>query len=130
MRIEWKADLQPIQRRKTTASITRRAADRVPRIIKLLVLAHQIEQAIDEGRAPNYTEVARQLGLTRARLTQMLKLSLLSPKIQEAILTQPERIRHLTERQLRPLTDICDWHAQEEQFAMLVVVPSLARQSA
>ncbi len=130
MRIEWEADLRPIQPRKTTATMTRRAADRFPRIVKQLVLAHQIEQAIDDGRARDYAEVARQLRITRARLTQITRLTLLSPKIQETILTQPERIRHLTERQLRPMTDIRDWHEQEDRFAMLVPRRTPARQSA
>ncbi len=130
MQIEWKADLKPIQRRRITATITRRAADCVPRVVKLLVLAHQIEQAINDGRARDYAEVARQLGITRARLTQITRLTLLSPKIQEIILTQPERIRHLTERQLRPMTDICDWHEQEDRFAMQLPLQNPARQSA
>jgi ParB-like chromosome segregation protein Spo0J len=52
----------------------------------MLALAHKIQQAIDRGAVHNRAEVARRLGLTRARVTQLLDLTLLASDIQERIL--------------------------------------------
>ena len=47
----------------------------------MLALAHKIQQAIDGGVVRDRAEVARRLGLTRARVTQLLDLALLAPDI-------------------------------------------------
>jgi ParB-like chromosome segregation protein Spo0J len=52
----------------------------------MLALAHKIQQGIDRGAIRDRAEVARRLGLTRARVTQLLDLLLLAPDIQEQIL--------------------------------------------
>ena len=97
-----------------------RQEDAIPKITKILVLAHQIERAVEEGRARSYADVARSLGLTRARLTQIMALLLLAPSIQETILTRPDRVRHLSERQLRPITSEVCWLEQARQFEKLL----------
>jgi predicted XRE-type DNA-binding protein len=51
-----------------------------------LALAHQIQRAIDRGEIRDQAEAARRLGLTRARLTQIMDLTLLAPELQEMIL--------------------------------------------
>ena len=100
MQLEFKVDLKPIQRRIKPANASRRNTEQLPGLVKLLVLAHQIEQAVETGRAKDYMDAARQLGLTRARVTQIVNLLLLSPTIQATILTEPDRVRHLSERRL------------------------------
>jgi len=120
MQIEFEVDLKPIQRKAKPASMTLRAADRLPKITKLLVLAYQIEQAIDDGRAKDYADVACQLGVTRARITQVMNLLSLSPDIQATILTEPHRVRHVTERRLRALTEALEWHKQNKMFGQLL----------
>ena len=52
----------------------------------MLALAHKIQQAIDRGAVQDRAEVSRRLGLMRARITQLLDLTLLAPNIQEWIL--------------------------------------------
>src|SRR5450759_215481 len=59
---------------------------RPARVAVTLALAHQIQRAIDRGEIRDQAEAARRLGLTRARLTQILDLTLLAPDIQEEIL--------------------------------------------
>ncbi len=120
MQIEFEIELPSIQRRTHQASVTRRAADRFPKVAKLLVLAYQIEQAIEEGRAKDYVDVARQLGVTRARITQLVNLLTLAPDIQATILTEPHRIQHLGERQLRPITEEPEWRKQADMFRGLL----------
>ncbi len=52
----------------------------------MLALAHHVERLIDAGKLSGYAEAAQALGLTRARITQVMKLLLLAPDIQESIL--------------------------------------------
>jgi hypothetical protein len=59
---------------------------RAARLAVMLALAQKIQQAIDRGAVRDRAEVARRLGLTRARVTQLLDLTLLAPEIQEMIL--------------------------------------------
>jgi len=57
------------------------------RAARMLALAHHVERLIEAGELSGYAEAARSLGLTRARLTQVMKLLLLAPQIQEKVLT-------------------------------------------
>jgi ParB-like chromosome segregation protein Spo0J len=52
----------------------------------MLALAHTLEAAIAAGEFADRADVARHLGFTRARVTQLLDLTLLAPDIQEAVL--------------------------------------------
>src|SRR2546426_846233 len=58
----------------------------VPKITRLLVLGHHFERLVREGAVKDYAGIARLTGLTRARVTQIVNLTLLAPDIQEAIL--------------------------------------------
>ena len=51
-----------------------------------LALAYWIEQQIEAGKVSNYAAVARALGLSRARLTHIINLTLLSVPEQEELL--------------------------------------------
>ena len=59
---------------------------RPARVALMLALAWKIREAIDGGVVESQTEVAERLGLTRARVTQLLDLTLLAPDLQEQIL--------------------------------------------
>lgn len=56
-----------------------------------LALAYWIERAIDKGRLQDYAHAARVLGVSRARITQVMDLLLLPGGVQEAILVGGER---------------------------------------
>jgi hypothetical protein len=64
-------------------------AGRVPRVTRLLVQAHFFQRMLDRGEAKDLADLARRYGLTRARVTQIMGLTLLAPDIQEAILFLP-----------------------------------------
>ena len=53
---------------------------------RMLALAHHLQGAIDRGLVPDRAAVARRLGFTRARVTQLLDLLLLAPDIQVQVL--------------------------------------------
>ena len=76
----------------------------------MLALAHRIERLVDARELSGYAEAARTLGLTRARLTQVMNLLLLAPEIQHAILTGRT---DMTERGLRRVVRIVDWKHQQ-----------------
>jgi len=61
----------------------------IPRISRLLALAHHIQELIDTGQVKDLAEVARRGHVTRARMTQIMNLLLLAPDIQEEILFMP-----------------------------------------
>ena len=75
------------------------------RLARLLALAHHVE-----GMDISYAEAARQLGITRARMSQIASLVNLSPRIQEAILTG--EVPGLTERKCRHLRNLSTWSEQ------------------
>jgi hypothetical protein len=60
---------------------------RPARVAVMLALAHLIQRAIDRGELADQAAAARRLGLTRARLTQVLDLALLAPDVQEKVLS-------------------------------------------
>jgi len=68
------------------APATVASAKSVPKITRLLVLGHHFERLVREGAVKDYAEIARLTGLTRARVTQIVNLTLLAPEIQEQIL--------------------------------------------
>lgn len=93
----------------------------VPRVARLLALGHRYQRMIDEGEVLDYAELARVIGVTRARISQIMDLLLLAPDIQEEILLMPGfRGREtVTERHLRPIAAVADWRKQREVWATL-----------
>ena len=81
---------------------------------RMLALAHHVERSIDDGTIESYADAARALGLTRARLTQVMKLLLLSPEIQERLLTGEMRA---SERKLRRILAKASWVSQRAVIA-------------
>lgn len=93
------------------------AQGRVPRVARRLTLAHRIKALVRAGELRDYADAARRLGLTRARVTQLMNLLLLAPTIQEAILDLPLVTAGrdpISERRLRPIVAVPDWNQQLE----------------
>ena len=76
---------------------------------RMLALAHHVERLVDDRTIESYADAARALGLTRARLTQVMKLLLLAPEIQERLVTGELRA---TERALRGVVREAEWRRQ------------------
>ncbi|MCA2978088.1 MAG: hypothetical protein INH37_07375 [Myxococcaceae bacterium] len=87
----------------------------------MLALAHHLQRTIDQGLVADRAAVARKLGLTRARVTQLLDLLLLAPRIQEAVLTLEavDGVEPLCERKLRSVVSTASWDQQRVRFAEL-----------
>ena len=63
-----------------------KVAPRPLHVAWMLALAHDIVRHIGEGTFADQADAARLLGFTRARITQLVDLTLLAPTIQEEIL--------------------------------------------
>ena len=109
------------ERRQPSAGET--DVDTIPRIARLLALAIRIEGLIREQTMRDYAAVARVGWITRARLTQIMKLLDLAPDIQEAILFLPSGAG-LNERNLRPICNQIDWDKQRRLFQQIISRPS------
>jgi len=75
----------------------------IPRVSRLLALAHHIQELLDTGQVKDLAEVARRGHVTRARVTQIMNLLLLAPDIQEEILFLPPTTRGKDPMTLRGL---------------------------
>ena len=80
-----------------------------------MALAIRFEGLLREGTIRDYAELARLGRVTRARMTQIMKLLDLAPDVQEEILFLP-LIQGLNERNLRPLANRIDWDEQRRMF--------------
>ena len=90
-------------------------AGRLPRIVRLLALAHHIERRVRSGELDDFAAAARAYGLTRARVTQIVNLTLLAPAIQEEILAMgPVTVGRdrITEKALRAVVAEPEWERQ------------------
>jgi hypothetical protein len=94
----------------------------IPRIARLLALAIRFDRLIRAGEFRDYSELARLGRVTRARITQIMRLLDLAPDIQEQILFLP-RLKGLNERNLRPIVSRIDWREQRPMFQKIVSVP-------
>lgn len=91
----------------------------VPRVARLLALAHHFDHLIAQGVVQDYAEIARLAQLSRARVAQIMTLKFLAPDIQEriALLPQSHGRDPITEKQLRRIALTPDWQQQQEVFA-------------
>lgn len=102
MQIEFPVSgLKPSQRRRREPA---KGNLPVAPLVRAVVLAYQIDQAIQDGRARDYADVARQIGMTRARVSQIMRLLQLPPALLERLVLDDRILSsELTERQFRPL---------------------------
>jgi hypothetical protein len=87
----------------------------LPRIARLMALAIRFDGLLRDNKIRDYAELARLGRVTRARMTQIMKLLNLAPDIQEQILFLPH-VRGLNERNLRPIVSRIDWDEQRRMF--------------
>ena len=93
--------------------------ERVPRIARLLALAHKFQGMLDRGEVKSMAELARLGRVSRARITQVMDLLMLAPGIQEQLLnllvTDP-RWEPITLRDLLALCRTPMWDRQRHEW--------------
>lgn len=97
----------------------REPARRPARVAQMLALAHHLQEAIDKGIVTDRASVARSLGFTRARVTQLLDLLMLAPDIQDRVLALEavDGVEPIGERGLRDVAHSGTWEEQRAQFS-------------
>ena len=63
-----------------------KAPDPIPRVARVLALAHRWNDLVHSGGIRDRAELARLVGVSRARVTQVMRLLDLAPDIQEVVL--------------------------------------------
>jgi hypothetical protein len=93
----------------------------IPRVKKILQQAIKWKALLESGKVANKAEIARNEGLSRARVTQIMSLLLLAPEIQQHILNIPKSHNRpiITERALRRITQIDNTKDQSRAFELL-----------
>lgn len=92
---------------------------RVPRISKLMALAIHYESLLASGTVADQAALARLGQVTRARLTQIMDLTLLAPDIQEDLLFLPRTTSGhdpVNHRSMREIALEPDWQVQREMW--------------
>jgi hypothetical protein len=84
------------------------------RVARMLALAHHVEQQIEAGAIPDYASAASAIGITRARLSQVMSLLLLAPEIQARIALGEIAV---SERDLRRVSAEPEWDRQAAMLA-------------
>ena len=96
---------------------------RVPRVAKLLALAHRFGEMLREGAVANYAELAQLGQVTPARVSQVMALLGLAPDIQAAILFLPRTHRGrdpVILSDVIPIAMELDWKRQRRAWRRLV----------
>ena len=95
---------------------------RPARVARMLALAHRLQRAIQRGEYDDRADLARQFGVTRARVTQLLNLTLLAPDIQAAVLKLEaiDGVQPTSERALRAVVGAVDWGVQRRRWDQMV----------
>src|SRR6202049_490318 len=83
----------PKKRRLGTGAASAVAPGRVPRVARLLALAHKLDGLLRQGTVANGAALARLGHVSRSRITQIMNLLYLAPDIQEFILFLPLTVR-------------------------------------
>lgn len=92
-----------------------------PLIRKQLLLAHQIQGMLADGRAKDLHQIAGWLNLTKARLEQITSLLFLSPTIQEEIVCgDAAKLATLSEYNLRSVAQEIDWAKQASAWQQIL----------
>jgi hypothetical protein len=91
------------------------------RAARMLAVAHALSAMLARTEAPSRAELARALGVTQARLSQLLDLLLLAPDIQEELLFMqvPPGADPIPERALRHVVRAAAWPEQRRRWAAL-----------
>jgi hypothetical protein len=103
---------------KVKGKIAKKTAPRRPyptrkpptRLARLLALAYHVDRLVERGELPSHAAAARAIGVSKARISQVMNLLSLSPRIQEQILLGQ---LCMSERQIRRVLRSPDWENQE-----------------
>jgi len=97
-------------------------AGRVPRVARMVALAHRWQDLLRDGTVRDQAALARLVGVTRQRVTQVLDLLRLAPDVQEEILFLPRVLEgrdHLRHAHLLAVAAEPLWAEQRRAWSRL-----------
>jgi hypothetical protein len=98
------------------------SAGRLPRVTRLLALAHRFDALLRSGQVADYGELARLGRVSRARVSQILLLLELAPDIQEALLFLDPVVQGRAPwilADVLPIARVPDWAKQRRMWKAL-----------
>ena len=99
-------------RRQRVPTAAPPSSDAVPRVARMVALAHHWRDLIRSGVVKDQAALAALVGITRARVTQVMDLLRLAPDIQEEILFARDRVAGVRHRELLSVAAEPDWSVQ------------------
>jgi hypothetical protein len=104
--------------RKTCIKIGKPPVEKVKIYESPLMEARRYRNLLNDPLINNQSDIARDLGITRARVSQVISLLKLAPEIQKTLLgfKNQKMIRFFSEYRLRPLLSIMDPSKQIKEF--------------
>jgi hypothetical protein len=96
---------------------------KTPRVVELLRKAIEWKGHLESRKMASQAVIARQEGITRARVTQVMGMLRLAPEIREQILAMHDSSRRpqITERVLRPVGVITPYRDQLREFHKFLI---------
>ena len=91
-------------------------------LIRALARAHRWRRLLEEGRFRSAGEIGEAEGVTRSFVNRLLRLTLLAPDIQEAIL-EGRQAKAMQLEEVMP----SEWDEQRGQFFRGLIIPTAAR---
>jgi hypothetical protein len=96
-----------------------------PQLRQNLLLAHQIQELLSDGRSDSLKQIAGWLNISQQRINQIRNFILLCPKIQNDILLMDNKaISEIPEYKLRRIIDTIDWQEQCQFWQELLNNPA------
>lgn len=119
LRLEFEVDLKQV--RPLNKWHKEEEIKKEPTVRTMLVLAHQVQQLIMEGKIKHPREACKWLNLSVTRMDQTMNTLFLCPAIQSEILsTNTPAINTLTEFKIRPLLKEAIWANQQARWQTLI----------
>jgi hypothetical protein len=112
---------KPRGKKKLVAGEKPEPVGHVPRVARVLALAHHFDALIEHDLVKDYAEIARLSHLTRARVTQIMYLKYLAPDLQEQLVDLPMQQGKdpVSENDVRRIALIPEWAMQRRQWQSL-----------
>ena len=112
----------PVPVRRGVKRVRTGSRQRPLRITRLMALAIHLNDLVATGKVDTFRQLAATGQVSRARLSQILQLTHLSPDIQEELLFLPPTSHGpdpLLERHVRAVARLVDWEQQKQRFRAL-----------
>ncbi len=104
------------------------ALQKEPKLRQFLILAYQVQELLNQGKAKSPKQVAEWLNMTRTKMYVLMNMTMLAPSIQEEILfSNNNLIRLIPEYKMNQITREISWHKQKQMWQQLTA--GLAKQS-